>query len=253
MQERSAVLKQFPAVGRRTACGHPCGPCGEGLFKDVACVWHGGRVARGGAWGLGARVMAGGNAGTPRAAHLWIPAFAGTTVGVGGGGSGRTDLGSARATGWGNALGGDAPRHAPALGSRFRGNDGGGVAQGERIWGRACDGVGGVRWGRGTAPRRAPALGSRFRGNDGGARERRGGAGTTGGWVGVRWGWVGVRWRGGGAVAGWGLVGWVLGDGWLVVVAQSRGGAGRSQLGLLGCLVFLVANGLTEVQYFAVI
>ena len=197
MQERSAVLKQFPAVGRRTACGHPCGPCGEGLFKDVACVWHGGRVARGGAWGLGARVMAGGPpssalrtgfdrlrangfggarvrwgggmrwAGTPRATQAsGIPAFAGKTVG----GRARDGVG-----------GGGPPHRAPALGSRFRGNDGGGVAQGERIW------VARLRWGvgdamrDGDAPRRAPALGSRFRGNDGG-----GGWGCGGG-VGVGW------------------------------------------------------------------
>ena len=71
----------------------------------------------------------------------------------------------------------------------------------------------------------------------GSGRTDLGGARAMGGWGG---GW-------------WGVFGWVFGDGWLVVVAQSRGGAGRSQLGLFGCLVFLVANGLTEVQYFAVI
>ena len=172
---------------------------------------------------------------------------------------------------------GDAPRPAPALGSRFRGNDGiGGRGRrvllgvegegpstgsgrtdlgGSRAMGGArgpFDGLrangfgrrrvrwgvrGGGGWGTGTAPRRAPALGSRFRGNDG-----------IGGW-GLR---VLLGVGGGVGVGGGWLVGF-LGDGWLVVVAQSRGDAGRSQLGLFGCLVFLVANGLTEVQYFAVI
>ena len=156
-------------------------------------------------------------------------------------------IGEGLVSGWG-CDGGTAPRRAPALGSRFRGNDGGGGGGsalgggvGGPSTGSGANGVWEARWGGamgGDAPRRAPALGSRFRGNDGiGGRELRVLLGVGGG------GAVGV--------GGW-LVGF-LGDGWLVVVAQSRGGAGRSQLGLFGCLVFLVANGLTEVQYFAVI
>ena len=95
-----------------------------------------------------------------RPAHLWIPAFAGTTM---------AGVGSTRA--------GDAPRRAPALGSRFRGNDGGRGVRDRAGGGRApldsclC---------RNDARRRlprvpAPALGSRFRGNDGGGvRDARG-------------------------------------------------------------------------------
>ena len=275
MQEHSAVLKQFPAVGRRTACGHRCGPCGRGAVRGgcVRVAWGEGSAGRGvGArgpchgggmrgrpaprtsgyrlspvrrWGwVGGAVGVGSwGRGRPLAAYLWVPAFAGMTrvgcAGMTGGWLRANGFGGRACDGVGGCDGGDAPRPAP-LDSCLRRNDGG-VAQGERIWGarvrwgvgvgalrrglraNGCDGMWG---GRGTAPRRAP-LGSRLRGNDGGA-------GTT----------VGV---------GWGVFGWVLGDGWLVVVAQSRGGAGRSQLGLFGCLVFLVANGLTEVQYFAVI
>ena len=102
----------------------------------------------------------------------WIPAFAGTTMGA-----------LARGV---RVRVGDAPPRAPALDSRFRGNDDGGVsARG------SCQGVGmhrpaplpwipafagttmgelarGVRVRVGDAPPRAPALDSRFRGNDDG-------------------------------------------------------------------------------------
>ena len=118
-----------------------------------------------------------------RPAHLWIPAFAGTTIGgVGssrGGGAPRRApaLGSRFRTRWED--GGTAPRRAPALGSRFRGNDGGGCAvplagavSGYRtppLWIPAFEGRNDARyWSRYRAPRRAPALGSRFRENDGG-------------------------------------------------------------------------------------
>ena len=85
--------------------------------------------------------------------------------------------------GWGCGIGdGDGPAPRPALGSRFRENDGGGSG-GTRggWWGRAAARrtsgyrlspvrrwrVWEVREAE-TAPRRAPALGSRFRENDGG-------------------------------------------------------------------------------------
>ena len=118
---------------------------------------------------------------TPRAAPLpWIPAFAGTTMGVwgsaraaGGGGppstgSGRTDAGSAPTTGSrGCVEGGDAPRRAP-LDSCLRRNDACGKPfdrlRGERTWEAR------VRWGvwdaMGWETPRAPALDSRCRGND---------------------------------------------------------------------------------------
>ncbi len=237
MQERSAVLKQFPAVGRRTACGHLCGPCGRGAVRGgcARVAWGEGSEGR----GVGARgpCHGGGNAGTPRAAHLWIPAFAGTTVGAGGWCGGGWELGAA----------GTASRRAPPLGSRFRGNDGGvggdgeccwlvGVgalrqAQGERIWearvrwgGWECGGGRGAR-GRGRpSPRTCPGFPL--------SRERRGG-----GW-GRRWGWVGVRWRGGGRLVGfWVMVGWWL---W-----RSRGGVrgGRSWV-FLGVSFFWSQMGL---------
>ena len=83
---------------------------------------------------------------TPRAAPLWIPAFAGMTrakdplrvpSGQASTGSGRTDLGSARAVGSGGCDGvGDAPRGAP-LDSCLRRNDArGGVRAGEGCWWR---------------------------------------------------------------------------------------------------------------------
>ena len=125
----------------------------------------------------------------PCAAPLpWFPAFAGTTMGVCGSASagglgvggplrqdftGRTDSGSAPATGsWGCDGGGDAPRRAP-LDTGFRRYDDGGVRVGKcwRCWGggggpssalrtrfdrlranglgvRALDGEWGMRWGR---------------------------------------------------------------------------------------------------------
>ncbi len=164
MQEHSAVLKQFPAVGRRTACGHPCGPCGRGSVRG-GCVrvawgegsagcgvrargsWQGGgmrgrpaprtsgyRLSPVRRWGwVGGAVGVGSwGRGRPLAAPLpWVPACAGTTGGNG--------LGGARVMGWGDALGGDAPRPAP-LDSCLRRNDGGvgttigGVGDGEGCW-----------------------------------------------------------------------------------------------------------------------
>ena len=58
-------------------------------------------------WG-GAVGRAGAGGGVPPPGALWIPAFAGTTM-----------------AGVGSSRGGGAPRRAPALGSRFRENDGG--------------------------------------------------------------------------------------------------------------------------------
>ena len=109
---------------------------------------------------------------------LWIPAFAGMTrvgstlrvpSGQASTGSGRTDLGSARAVGSGGCDGvGDAPRRAP-LDSRCRGNDACGKPfdrlRANGFGKRACDGECGMRGG-GDGPRRAPALDSRCRGND---------------------------------------------------------------------------------------
>ena len=229
MQERSAVLKQFPAVGRRTACGHRCGPCGRGAVRGgcVRVAWGEGSGGRGvGArgpcqgggmrgrpaprtsgyrlspvrrWGwVGGAVGVGSwGRGRPRAPPLWIPAFAGMTVGVRWRG------------GVGGCVGGDAPRAAP-LDSCLRRNDergsrnddwgcrgrrgllgGGGPSTGSGrtgLWMAAATGGGGGGWGWGAAPRRAPALGSRLRGNDGG-----GGSGRTDWGARVRWG-GGMRW-----------------------------------------------------------
>ena len=146
--------------------------------------WVGGAVGVG-SWGRG----------RPLAAHLpWVPAFAGTTVGGGG-----TDLGGARVMGWGDALGGDAPRAAP-LDSCLRRNDErgragmtifagmtiGGVGDGERCWGvgalRQAQGERGwearVRWGGGMrwgeTPHAAPLWIPAFAGMTGGCRGRRG-------------------------------------------------------------------------------
>ena len=104
--------------------------------------WVGGAVGVG-SWGRG----------RPRAPPLpWVPACAGTTGGNG--------LGGARVMGWGDALGGDAPRAAP-LDSCLRRNDGGvsGTARAAGGWGPfdrlRANGVwearvrrgGGMRWG----------------------------------------------------------------------------------------------------------
>ena len=76
---------------------------------------------------------------TPRAAPLpWVPVFTGTTMGewgsarAGGGGlrepQGERIWEALVPWGVGDAMGdGDAPRCEPALGSRFHGNDDGGV------------------------------------------------------------------------------------------------------------------------------
>ena len=196
MQEHSAVLKQFPAVGRRTACGHLCGPCGRGAVRGgcVRVAWGEGSGGRGvGArgswqgggmrgrpaprtsgyrlspvrrWGwVGGAVGVGSwGRGRPRAPPLWIPAFAGMTGGVGDGegcwwvGALRQAQGE-RGCGWRLRRGGGggwgwgaAPRRAPALGSRLRGNDGGWL-RANGFGGRACDGVGGCVVGRRPAPR----------------------------------------------------------------------------------------------------
>ena len=83
-----AEYKQPPGIRRRSACGRRCGRCGRGAPRRVSggCVlFHGERVARGLGLALGARVRVGGGVGkrreteTPRAAPLWVPAFAGMT------------------------------------------------------------------------------------------------------------------------------------------------------------------------------
>ena len=105
---------------------------------------------------------------TPRAAPLWIPAFAGMTraegplrvpSGQASTGSGRTDLGGAPLVGSGGAMGdGDAPRLAP-LDSCLRRND-------------AHEGVREIRGAQmETSPRLAPAPGFPL------SRERRWGCG----------------------------------------------------------------------------
>ena len=83
--------------------------------------------------------------GCPASAHLWIPAFAGTTIaGV-----------RAGECCWCRG----APFECPQ--DRLR------QAQGERSWeARVRWGLGDAMVGDGDAPRRAPALGSRFREND---------------------------------------------------------------------------------------
>ena len=93
-------------------------------------------------WGVGV----GWGTETPRAAPLWIPAFAGMTraedplrvpSGQASTGSGRTDLGGAPSVGSGGGMGdGDAPRRAP-LDTGFRRYDGGGGGAGECCWCRA--------------------------------------------------------------------------------------------------------------------
>ena len=128
------------------------------------------------------------------AAPPWVPAFAGTTVGVGWSRSpaitlaGGPSHGSRLSPGWrregvglfGSVLGW-RPLPAASLGSRFRGNDGrggwsrspaitlaGGPSHGSRIppgWRR--EGVGLIGSVLGWRPLPAAPLGSRFRGNDG--------------------------------------------------------------------------------------
>ena len=81
--------------------------------------------------------------------------------------------GSARAVGSGGCDGGDgdAPRRAPALGSRFRENDDGGV-RGRRVlmvsegWGSRCDGTGASRNAPTTRCGGARGRGSCLRGSD---------------------------------------------------------------------------------------
>ena len=153
---------------------------------------------------------------------------------------------------------------APALGSRFRGNDEGG---------RGNDGGVGVgmareRWSdeRGTAPRRAPALGSRFRGNDVETRDGPAAplpwvpafAGTTVGGAGMargarerRWGERERRWgereRRGGRGYDEGGAGRTR---WVAMAGRSRGGglSGWKWVFLVGVVVgwlvvFLLALG----------
>ena len=207
------------------------------------------RRAFGGEWGMRWGME------TPRASPLWIPAFAGMTraegplrvpsgqalrvpSGQASTGSGRTDFGGAPSVGSGGAMGdGDAPRGAPALGSRESGNDDGGC--------------GGTRWREGLVSGWEPALaGGRFANRPydrGGAHEGGGDAGAAGGGGALReprgdrdrevapTDWVGVRGPttvafGGGAPPLWilafagmsrgeafgELVAYVLQEGWVV-------------------------------------
>ena len=197
-----AECKQPPGVRRRSACGRRCGPCGRGALRRESggCVlFHGGRVARGLGLALGVRVRVAGGVGkrreteTPRAAPLWVPAFAGMTrAGV-------------------------------------RGNDGGCV-RGDAL----ARGVG-VRWGPPSCALRTSF--DRLRANGLVEHLRRGG-GVLGGirvYEGVRAVELSRRGRGAGL-----LVSGALARGRCrIVVALGRN--------------FGVANGLTEVQYFAVI
>ena len=150
-----------------------------------------GRRACGGEWGMRWGTE------TPRAAPLWIPAFAGMTrVGVCGGcWWWRAPFDRLRANGfgkracggeWGMRSGTETPRAAPlwipAFAGMTRVGDAGRTRGGVRRGGgpfdrvrangfgkRPCrgEGGGGDAMGDGGAPRRAPALGSPFRGNDG--------------------------------------------------------------------------------------
>ena len=133
-----------------------------------------------------------------RRAPLWIPAFAGMTLGVcgpasaGGGGGGASCPAPPPPRGCGppftlrfpsGRTASPAPHGTLGLDSCLRGNDAwrGALrqAQGERIGKRPDDGEWGMRWGRRRAAPRAPALGSRVRGNDGGGSRR-----FEGGWGG---------------------------------------------------------------------
>ena len=175
---------------------------GPSLLEGCACIVHGERVA--GGWGIArgggvrvrgsglrwrwwrapfvcpqdrlrqaqgerrgseARLRCGLVGACRRPAHLWIPAFAGTTM-----------------AGVGSRRGGDAPAPGPCPGfPRRRERRWGGVRDARglvgacrrpgHLWipafaGMTVAGVGSSRGG--GAPRRAPALGSRFRENDGG-------------------------------------------------------------------------------------
>ncbi len=128
------------------------------LFPILACVFHGGRVAGASALARGARVRVGGPFECPQdrlrqaqGERVW---------------EGRVRWGM------GDAMGdGDAPRRAPALGSRESGNDDGGC--------------GGMRWREGLVSGWGPALaGGRFANRPydrGGAHEGVGDAGAAGG------------------------------------------------------------------------
>ena len=98
---RPAPLPWVPAFARTTE-GGVCGTRGSCWWRRAL------RQAQGERRGCEARLRCGLVGACRRPAHLWIPAFAGTTM-----------------AGVGSSRGGGAPRRAPALGSRFRENDGG--------------------------------------------------------------------------------------------------------------------------------
>ena len=116
---------------RNDACGRPPSSALRTGFDKLRANGFGKRAC-GGEWGVRWGTE------TPRAAPLWIPAFAGMTRAEGPStGSGRTDLGGAPSVGSGGAMGDeDAPRRAP-LDTGFRRYDGGGGGAGECCWCRA--------------------------------------------------------------------------------------------------------------------